>query len=93
MIDREKVIKGLECCSEEEIDGCNFCELCPYHGVGCVDSVLKDALELLKAQKPVEPVQDMVGDTLFWVCGRCGHDICSTDWYCANCGRAVKWDE
>lgn len=49
-------------------------------------------IAVLKAQEPVEPVQDMVGDALFWVCGKCGYGIMSTDWYCSNCGRAVKWE-
>ena len=47
----------------------------------------------LKAQEPrIEPIQDMVGDALFWVCGKCGCDIKSSDRYCSNCGKAVKWE-
>ena len=91
MTDREKVIKGLECCNTP-----NNHEECPYNGAEhyniCTHQLLNDAIKLLKAQEPVEPVQDMVGDALFWVCGSCGHDVSSSDWYCANCGRAVKWE-
>ena len=85
---REKVIRGLEICAND-----SDCSECPYNGIGnCYDINKRDALALLKGQEPVEPVQDMVGDALFWICGKCGHDICSTDWYCSNCGRAVKWE-
>ena len=53
MTDREKVIKGLECCAE-----CGKCKSeCPYDGknnsmYGCTTRLAKDALELLKAQEP-----------------------------------------
>lgn len=45
MIDREKVIKGLETHLNRT------CELCPYEeGFNCIDPLLCDALALLKAQ-------------------------------------------
>ena len=59
MVDKEKVIKGLEICSEHGAwHGCD-CELneaykdCPYHGceTGCVVTIAKDAIALLKEQK------------------------------------------
>ena len=52
----EKVIKGLEHLHDNS--GCiavydNDCGCCPYKSVnGCVDQIIKDALELLKAQEP-----------------------------------------
>lgn len=50
MINREKVIKGLECCAE--LSG--KCSECPYNkGIGvsyCTTMLSKDALTLLKAQ-------------------------------------------
>jgi len=57
MIDREKVIKGLECCilSDEE---CECLDECPYHD-DCWETdcelgyiLKKDALKLLKEQEP-----------------------------------------
>lgn len=56
VVDREKVIKGLEyCCT----DGFMMCkrERCPYYGKAPIDSscrieLEKDALALLKAQEP-----------------------------------------
>ena len=54
---REKVIKGLERLFDNS--GClaiydSECDVCPYKAVnGCVDQIIKDALELLKAQEPI----------------------------------------
>lgn len=53
MADREKVIKGLECCMSDKL--CN--SPCPYKGQ-CDDGgyyyskAIEDAIELLEAQKP-----------------------------------------
>ena len=72
----------------------NYREVCPYGDCkkGCAKTLAQDALALLKQHMPVEPIQDMVGDRLFWVCGSCGHDVNQNDLYCANCGREIKWD-
>lgn len=53
MVDREKVIKGLECCMVGD-DHSPKCELCPYATVGddtcqTMDDLFADALVLLKA--------------------------------------------
>jgi len=54
MPDREKVIKGLECCNTRSEEA--GCECCPYFSgllsVRCVFELQRDALELLKAQEP-----------------------------------------
>ena len=59
MINKEKVIKGLEICSElgswHGLD-CNDNEAyknCPYRGceTGCVVTIAKDAIALLKKQE------------------------------------------
>ena len=50
MIDREKVINGVEHCINPV-----SCKGCPYRGKGeCVRLLMEDALELLKAQEPRE---------------------------------------
>lgn len=54
MPDREKVIKGLECCIKA-IDDCECTDNCPYesqcwYGTIYLD-LMRDALELLKAQE------------------------------------------
>lgn len=56
MADLEKVIKGLECCKQssqyEYVDSCDA-RGCPYLNIGdCIETLCKDALELLKEQMP-----------------------------------------
>lgn len=58
MPDRQKVIKGLECCKPAwfTVKNCTD-ESCPYNCyghefTGCVDHLIDDALELLKEQEP-----------------------------------------
>lgn len=50
MAEREKVIRGIECC----LDG--LCECCPYNSSdgpgGCKDKLMVDALSALKEQEP-----------------------------------------
>jgi len=51
MIDREKVIKGLECCCASKANRCES-NSCPYwkSEICCIDEMLSDALALLKKQ-------------------------------------------
>ena len=56
-IDREKVIKGLECCIIADDDYYPECEKCPYRdtdGDTCdtMRPLFSDALAMLKAQEP-----------------------------------------
>lgn len=58
MTDREKVIKGLECCqysSKSHCDGCPFA----YEGMcgtnDCTSDLASEAIVLLKEQEPREP--------------------------------------
>lgn len=61
-MDREKVIKGLEICSEHGSWHGLDCEHneaykdCPYRGceTGCVVTIAKDAIALLKEQEEVK---------------------------------------
>ena len=48
MADWEKVIKGLECLSSEEV--CYGSD-CPYYDFDCTQKIAQDALELLKKQE------------------------------------------
>ena len=55
MTEREKVIKGLECCSTFDSYGFPLCEECPYADDGTcheLDQLHRDAFSLLKAQEP-----------------------------------------
>ena len=61
MPDKEKVLKGLEICSEHGSWHGLDCEHneayknCPYHGceTGCVVTIAKDAIALLKEQEAI----------------------------------------
>ena len=104
MIDREKVISGLEHCTSAKTS--DDCKRCPYYGQCVIDpcALERDALELLKEQEPIKPTVSV--DT--WICSKCGHMLESQELiddkenpqvlihelyqYCPNCGRAVKWD-
>ena len=94
MVDREKVIKGLQ----EAVDW-----LSTETSLTVVDQwVVRDALALLKEQESVEPVRKPeIFDSLYF-CGKCltkvGFQIRKDDsWrfkcnFCPNCGMAVKWE-
>lgn len=90
---REKVIKGLECHM-----AILACDKCPYYcGDTCsgIDGVVYDALALLKAQEPVEPVFDAGdGKTIGqFLCGKCHAKIgFGHPHFCWYCGRRVKWE-
>lgn len=101
---REKVIRGMECCMRP--NDTNLCGECPYSETsdtlfGCMQTTMYDALSLLKAQEPVEPIEIIndfypIGDPLRtegWRCGKCKQRIAWDDNYCSKCGTAVKWVE
>ena len=91
MPDREKVIKGLECC----LHGPMQCKKCPYMSeIGetvpnCVKTMRTDAISLLKEQEPVTPIEREG----FYYCGECKYAFTvHRQKYCSNCGKAVKWE-
>lgn len=104
MIDREKVIKGLEFTKAmitfnpstgEDIEPENLNEANKTSYDACVG-----AIALLKEQDAVEPEEIVndhfpVGDyrrTIGWLCGKCGKAIMGDGNYCSYCGQAVKWE-
>ena len=108
MVDREKVVKGLECCISGNTAICKRVG-CPYaeehDGIGdtCIDHLMADALALLKAQEPVMVEERADTDTIN--CPKCGQQFArggrdksiylDTDEepnYCPKCGQAVKWE-
>ena len=104
MIDKEKVVKGLECCVNDKPFYHAHCGECPYNGLifnnlgGCT-KLYRDALVLLKEQEPVMWSYD--GYDCF-VCSNCGLRIKDEAVYylmdkpisfCPACGRKVEWDE
>jgi hypothetical protein len=68
MQDRERVIKGLEHCSEDGCKDCPYETDCNY--IGFTD-LAKDALELLKEQEPrvmtLEDVKQAEVGTVVWL--------------------------
>ena len=86
--DREKVIRGLECCNAP-----NRHEGCPYDGAAhyniCTHHLLTDAIALLREMEPVEPIKIRAG---LYRCGICKMFLYVPPYkYCPSCGRAVKW--
>ena len=86
---REKVIEHLDwAINEPDV----FDALYTYDLEGVIDT-MRDALELLQAQEPVEAKIGGSADNCWWyTCGGCGEAIDHNDRYCRHCGRAVKWD-
>lgn len=99
-MDREKVIKGLECLAQKQVPTANPCKDCAYidriNFAVCVKDIASDALILLKEQeaKPVIVATNAYG-TRFYHCPRCNRDlyIYPRQLYCSNCGQAVKWND
>ena len=102
MPDREKVIKGLECCTTS----CEMMSDCPYsHDCqggdpdGVSKQMLSDALALLREQETVRfKVKQQRRSYPFWdaECSGCGYKTSTIheNWkYCPECGKKVKWDD
>ncbi len=106
MADREKVLKGLECCKRMEMDyEIEYCpDECPYsNNRDCIQTLCSDALELLKEQEPkrypTEISRDIV-DEFYGYMAVC--PLCNCMWimyrdedmkFCPGCGMAVKWND
>lgn len=57
MAEREKVIRGLECCITGDPDGIRECKKCPYRRKGitnepCFNALHADTLALFREQEP-----------------------------------------
>ena len=89
MPDLEKVIRGLECCTDRDHRAdCYGCyQEGPGFGFACRESLMRDALALLREQEPVP--FDEIGYQP--VCGECHEPLDVTDEYCRHCGRKVRW--
>lgn len=97
-MDREKVIKGLECHQIDNNHRIN-CTDCPYYvdddsHIRCVNDLHDDAIELLKEQEPVKPISYHRSDgTIFkYECRKCRTKIFKNDQFCRRCGRSAKWN-
>lgn len=95
MIDREKVIKGLECCS---VPGGN-CPECPYgrygvdeNGLECDNKLALDALELLKTEKKTKVVFKQYDGSIESECGNCGLYLDKAYSRCPKCNKELDWN-
>ena len=100
-MDREKVIKALEHCKDNQhVNDCNTCDYGGETGMFCI-RMIDDILSMLKKQEAVKPVLDEQTGRI-WLCGKCGsyvgfedndpHDPNEFDKYCRECGRPVLWE-
>jgi len=104
-LSKKQVIKGLECLTQRQEPTANPCKECGYinrpNFAICVKDIASDALELLKEQEAVKPVQDKKTGRV-WLCGNCGSyvgfedhdedDPNEFDKFCRECGHPVSWE-
>jgi hypothetical protein len=91
MVDREKVIKGLERCKLYNKVNCDKCPY-DYNGRGngkseCTAELASDALALLKEQEAIQVPEDKINKC------ECGETVCRY-WhpkFCGFCGRNLLW--
>lgn len=84
MTDAKEVVNGLEMSyNYSNVDEDNT--LVPQ-------SIVLNAIALLKKQEPAQVIKREAMNMLFWCCGACGVAITEGDRFCRMCGKAVKWD-
>ncbi len=97
MPDREVVIKSLINCMSDGHYCVNECQYFKFDD-DCLEFLMHDAAQLLKAQEPIAPIieQDMNEYTSdieeIYFCGICRYKVYKSEKYCANCGRKIKWN-
>ena len=103
MIDREKVINGLECMKRKSLPTDEECSSCGYYNSSdCGLDVSNDALALLKEHEPLLIVRKWhkseLGDYSRLHCPKCDNEIEKPTFlerneasYCPYCGQLVKW--
>lgn len=94
-MDRGTVIYDIERCTCHVPDACRDCShYTGTIGYECMEGLMRDALDLLREQEPVEAVDNPEGPW-FALCGECGHSLGFREIfkYCPHCGKEVKWNE
>lgn len=95
MVNKEKVLAGLESCADRT--GA-LCRTCPYdfiHNEYCMGDMARDALELLKEQEAVEPILKREGRNKYYnyyVCPCCDEEVVYDQNYCPECGAKFMWE-
>ena len=98
MVNREKVIKGLQCMIQRMVNDYDdeelWCESCGYDHDMCMIDIVSDSIALLK--EPVKPKMILHGvDGISYAdCPNCGKQINDSDNHhcCESCGQSIKWD-
>jgi hypothetical protein len=92
MIDRDKVIKGLEVCRDQDNPpGYRFTSCvddCPYYGNGCARKLKEDALDMMKEQEAIKPITE---HKLF-LCPVCKNTLFREQKFCHECGKRIEWE-
>jgi hypothetical protein len=85
-IDREKVIKALECCATHDCY-----KKCPYSDIkfGCRALLMKDTIAILKEHDSAEIELEGGGSSWWHVCGECHGAVDESDKFCKHCGRPL----
>lgn len=99
MPDREKVIRGLECCIVHDPDAKRNCVECPYNHEGiitnapCANGLMSDALALLKEQEARVMTAEEVIHSNDWIWYQWKNTHCG--WTIAvNCdGKWIEWED
>ena len=98
MIDREKIISGLQRCRLMNKVNCDKCPY-DYNGRGngkseCTAELADDVLALLKEQEAVKPGKEHSSSGVTWwnVCGNCKTAINPNDKFCHECGKPILWE-
>lgn len=99
MTDREKVIKGMECCfTDMDRSDSMPCRSCPYgtlpKDMNCQKKMFAHVLALLKEQEAVAPELEVLNELdRLYRCPKCHkHFFYEKQKYCDQCGQAIKWD-
>lgn len=94
MADREKVVKGLEMCiADEYCNGCPYEVQCYSPGQEYAESMMRDALELLKEQPEIVRCKDCEyyrGGVLSGYCDRWFRQTGGEETYCSEGRQVVK---
>ena len=94
-MDREKVIKALEYCKDNQhVNDCDTCDYGGKTGMFCI-RMIDDVIAMLKEQEAVEPYS-MNAERTYGICPKCGKIVfrygnVEENHYCGVCGQAVKW--
>ena len=94
MTDRERVVYDIERCIHHVPDACKDCsKFCAYETRwDCMESLLSDALVLLREQEKIQVVFRQHDGSVESECGNCGLYLDKTYSVCPKCGKELDWN-